>query len=506
MRKLLLASAAMVGGTMALVSVASAQTPNPYPFNMASPTPLQQPSPVALSPTPIPSPGFGTAIPSFGPPSVNSNMTVRLQGRMLVYAGGVSDSARSAQHYTASGGVVTPTNTKLANYGMFEYARLYPSFDAVAANGMKYGAFLEIRQDTGAVPGGGVYSSPSGQVQSRGNLYFRRETSYIGTDNLGFIRFGATDQPTSLMLTGTMENFDDGGWNGDPNLVLGNAQLVWPYADVGNLYATTKIVYMSPKFFDMVDFGVSFEPGTAGMGGGPGCAFANTAAATTSAMFVSNAVSCDATSASSVAAETARRRNTLDAVVRLRTALGPVGLNATIGTIQSGKVVYDGFTAPSTGVFNGLSVVDAGLSLTYGGFVVGGHILYGRDNGQWSLQPKGGTNMFAPLVGASYTYGSNVVGFHVFSTQDAGSWTQPGAAAANGQWIGKTRSQFGLAIGDTFTLAPGAYLCLSYLYGQRHQAGVDLLSGTVSSASNGHVYTNNSTRAQALFVGTMFRW
>jgi hypothetical protein len=332
----------------------------------------------------------------------------------------------------------------------------------------------------------------------------------MGTDNMGFLRFGATDQPTSLFLTGNFENFDDGGWNGDPALITGNAEVTWPYEDVGNLYTTTKIVYMSPKFFDMLDFGVSYEPSTGNMGedSTPGnCPYGVTAnAGLVGPLNSNNGLGCDSASSTSNTGELGRRRNTFDAVARIRTAVGPLGLAATIGTIQSGKVGYDGFTAPSTGLFNGLSVLDAGLVFTYGGLAVGGHILWGNDNGQWTLQPKGGTNMFAPLAGASYTFGSNVVGFHIFSEKDAGSWTQPAAAAAGGQFIGKTRSQFGLAIGDTFSLAPGAYVYVDYLYGVRHQSGVDMLSGTVSGPTTGRVYTNNNTRAQAFFVGTMFKW
>lgn len=133
--------------------------------------------------------------------------------------------------------------------------------------------------------------------------------------------------------------------------------------------------------------------------------------------------------------------------------------------------------------------------------------MYGRDNGQWSLQPKGGQNMFAGLIGSSYTVGSNVIGFQVLHTEDAGSWTDTNTTGA-GANVGKVRNQFGVALGDTFTLAPGAFLFIDYLYGTRHQAGVDLLSGTISgtSSANGFVKTNNNTRAQAFFVGTMFRW
>jgi hypothetical protein len=522
MRKLLLASVAMLGGTMALVSVASAQTSvftgvtaggPPFP-NVAAPGTAPYTGAAFMA-----GPGFGgTANPGYGAPLAPGSMTVRLIGRMYFYAGVASDSGRDEPVVTpgsvstgnqTAGGVSTPkiqSNTKLAPYSFFEFARLYPSFDAVAANGLKYGAFLEIRQDNAAPPGGGASSSPSGIGRSRAQLYFRRETTYMGTDQLGYIRVGATDQPTSLMLTGNFENFDDGGWNGDPAIITGNAEVTWPYEDVGNLYTTSKIVYMSPKFADLIDFGVSFEPSTANLGedNTPGnCPYAVTSNNGVLGPLISNnALGCDATSSTSVVSETQRRRNTFDGVVRLRTAAGPLGIAATVGTILSGKTGYNGTAAPGTYVkYQGLSILDLGLQVTFGGLAVGGHMFYGHTVGQWSnLEPAGGREAFAPLIGASYTMGSNIIGFHFFDYQSAGNWTR-----LVGPYVGRSMSEEGLAIGDTFTVAPGAYLMLSYLYGTRHQTGVDLLSGTVSSATN-FVKTNNNTRAQGIWAGTMFRW
>jgi hypothetical protein len=405
-------------------------------------------------------------------------------------------------------------NTKLQPIGAFEFSRLYPSFDGVAANGLKYGAFLEIRQDNAAPPGGGANGSISGSDRDRGELYFRRETSYIGTDQLGQLRFGGTDQPTSLMLTGNFENFDDGGWNGDPALLTGNTQITWPFSDVGAYYSTTKIVYMSPKFGDLIDFGVSYEPGTGTNGengGSPGnCPYGETVNnGIVGPMISNNSIGCDSASSTSIASEAGRRRNTFDGVVRLRTAIGPVGVAFTIGGIEGSHVLYNGVVSNTTVRYNGLSLLDSGLQVTYGGLAVGGHILYGRGNntqGNWALQPTGGVNEAAFLVGSSYTYGPNVIGFHAYTYQSAGSWNQTLRYQANGNNVGKVRYEEGVAVGDTFTLAPGAYLLLTYLYGTRHQAGVDLLSGAVSGSTYGKVVTNNNTRAQAIFVGTMFRW
>ena len=120
---------------------------------------------------------------------------------------------------------------------------------------------------------------------------------------------------------------------------------MWPFEDVGNLYTTTKIVYMSPQFADMIDFGVSFEPGTGTMG--------RARAATTThgrghhgsrqhrnrqqryrvRRFVGN---------QRVTAKPLVAATRFDAVVRLRTAFGPVGVAFTVGGMVSGRVVYDG--------------------------------------------------------------------------------------------------------------------------------------------------------------------
>lgn len=525
MRKLLLASVAMLGGTMALVSVASAQTQVFTGVTAASP-PFPNIAATGTAPATgaamISSPGYtGTANPGYGAPLAPGNMTVRLIGRMYFYIGGASDSGRNAPNVTAAtaapvtGGVATANiqgNTKLSSTGAFEFARLYPSFDAVAANGLKYGAFLEIRQDNAVAPGGGANGSISGSGRGRGQLYFRRETTYLGTDQMGFLRVGATDQPSSLMLTGNFENFDDGGWNGDPALITGNTQPTWPFEDVGAYYTTTKVVYMSPKFADLIDFGVSYEPstGTVGEDNASGnCPYGVTNNTGLNGPLISNqSLGCDSASATTIASEAGRRMNTFDGVVRLRTAMGPVGFAATVGAMESGHVNYDGQNygqpgGPAAQVtkYNGLSVLTSGVQVTWGGLAVGGHMMYGRFNGQGGLQPNGGVMSWAPVVGASYTVGSNIIGFHFFSYANPGNWTQ-----ANAQFgVGHTRLEQGLAIGDTFTVAPGAYLMLSYLYGTRHQTGVDLLSG-VNSSSGHFVATNNNTRSQGLWAGTMFRW
>ena len=151
MRKLLLASAAVLGGTLTMASVASAQLVTQYPY-----------TPPANSGAPLTAPSSGTDIQTWtgNPPVSPGTYTVRLQGRLTAYFAVGTDSLRGGGTVTnAAGSAPVALNTKQAPYTIYEYARLYPSFDAEAANGLKYGAFLEIRQDNGQPPGGGVNGS-----------------------------------------------------------------------------------------------------------------------------------------------------------------------------------------------------------------------------------------------------------------------------------------------------------------------------------------------------------
>jgi hypothetical protein len=488
MRKLLLASAAALGGTMTMASVVSAQVQTQYPYTPPAGT------------TVLSAPNTGTAIQTWtsNPPVSPGSYTVRLAGRLTAYFQAGSDSVRGGgQVTTAAGAAPTSLNTKQAPYTVYEYARLYPSFDAQAANGLKYGAFLEIRQDNNKPPGGGVNGSISGSNASRGSLYFRRETAYIGTDQAGFLRYGATDGPSSLFITGTMENFDDGGWNGDYSINTANTQPTWPFADQGAMYSTSKIVYVSPKFFNLVDFGVAFEPNT----GTVGYSQCNGTTAAPSAANGYSGTGCDAASSTSVTGENARRRNTIDAALRVRTAVGPVGLAGTVGYIGSTNVANNA-TPPAALQYQGLSVLDVGAQMTVGGLAVGGHFTGGKINGAWQLSPQGADNSIAWIGGASYAVGPVIVGASYFNYMSPGAKTNLTPAVVG------NRTEYGVAAGGTLTLAPGAYVFLSYIYGARHQSGVDFISGTVSDANSGagFVKTNNNVQSQAIEIGTQFRW
>ena len=317
---------------------------------------------------------------------------VRLNGRVRFYAYVAEDGDASN---SSTGGAILNKQDK---YGFAEYGRLYPGFDGVAANGLKYGASLEIRQDTNAAAGGGANGSVSGQDPKRSGLYFRRVWGYLGTDQAGTIRLGSTDQPTSLYLTGNFENFNDGGWNGDlPGFFAGNVAPAWPFEDLGSYYTTNKAVYLSPQILGF-DLGASYEPSTANVSGSDNCNVPG--AAFTTSYGQATTSYCDRASSTTSNAESARRRNTFDLLLRYRGTFGPVGLAATAAYITGSHVGYNGgvpFTnnplAPTgaTYGYQGQNVGDFGAAVTLGGFSVGGHYSTGRFNGVVGTNlPSGG--------------------------------------------------------------------------------------------------------------------
>jgi hypothetical protein len=422
------------------------------------------------------------------------------------------------------------SQNKQANFGFIEYVRLYPGFDGRTAGGLKYGASVEIRQDNTVAPGGGTAGSISGVDTQRGNLYVRREWGYLGTDQLGVLRFGTIDDVSSLYLTGVLENFNDGGWNGDVRYGLAtNAQLRWPFADDGNSYETNKLVYLSPSFAGF-DFGVSFEPSTAGANIDDGnCAAAGTSNTIGTSPFtvpapITSIVGCDRLESSTTAIESGRRRDTIDALIRYRHAFdNGVGVAATASYTGGGHVDYLGpdyvasgkeFVRPVT--YNGLSVGDFGVALTYAGFLVGGNYQFGRfsnalasgSSQSFSLAPVGSKPASAWSGGASYTFGPAILGATWVATDSPGAYSYSAAVnpaeSAVTKGLGQ-RHEAGLNTGGTLKVAPGLGVFLSYIWDERKQSGYDFVNSAIVAGGDDPA-ENNKVRAQALTLGTSLTW
>jgi hypothetical protein len=410
------------------------------------------------------------------------SVVVRFGGQMDWYAVTLSDSADR----TTPGSAVT---AKQAKFTFGDYIRLFPSVDGVAANGLRYGAFAELRVEQYFGTGGGANGSVSG-IDRSNNLYVRRAWGYLGLANIGTLRFGTGDGVGQLFDTGSFQNFDAGGWNGDvPNLLNSNAVPTFPFqGGVGAFYATNKLTYLSPQLYG-VEVGVSFEPNTSNVTnyGSPSNA---------GAVGTGGGVASLLSSGSSVPGDLARRRNTINPGVRYRNTFGPVGVALEASYQKSATLGYEGVSS-SVQKFKGWDFGNYGVVLTFGGLSVGGQIMEGEFAGQGGLEKQGVKNSFAYIVGTSYTVGPVIVGasFFQYNYNNHGSYSSTS--------IGQERDR-GVAAGGTYTITPGVSLFLSYVYGDKKENGYDIINGAANTAATGRV--GNATRAEVLGTGIQIKW
>jgi hypothetical protein len=486
MRKLLLASAATVG----LVGTAVAQTP-PAPTEMLGIP--SQPSTYLGGNNSLNSDGGPLPTAPYAP--TPGTMTIHLNGRVWGYFGGGGGSS-----YVVNG-------NKLAPIQYEGYFRLYPGVDAMATNGLRYGAIVEIRQNfigqnyglnisapSGASnPGAGSAnsSSPSG-ASSASTLYVRREAVYLGSDQVGIFRLGQDDGPFSQFDNGvTTMQFGTGGFNGDaPAVLAGSGIFVFPFwSGVGAEYTPAKAAYFSPRFAGF-DLGVSFAPNNS-VNNSSACAVAAAGCVATSSVLPGSGVS------GSLFGGENRPTNWYEVMGRYQGNFGGLGIYGILGYSGSGNVHVAGSTpgnlsvGSTTTAYNGFSVGDGGLALTYAGFTVGGNVLWGAYNGQVSLKPQGGVNALAWTAGATYAVGPLTLGAAYLNYQSQG------AAAM----INKSQSYNSGAIASVvYSIAPGLNAYADYLYTQTHQGGVSQITGATGTSAN------NDWHGQSFIIGTRVQW
>lgn len=354
------------------------------------------------------------------------------------------------------------------------YLRLYPKFDAVAANGLEYGATMEARMNNGGVSG------TSGQT-----LFWRRYNGYVGTPTLGRLFIGAENNGLARLAAGTtMEDFDyNGGFNGDVP-TAGNAGTTLNFMSMrgGSFYTTNKLVYVSPAFAGFTG-AVSWEPSQS-----TGDAQANNTYA------ASNAVG---TQTSSFAGGSALRRNTLDVSAQYKGSFGPVAITSFVGYLQSGHVQDSAATA-ATIKYKDLKVVAGGARITYGPFAVGGTANTGDidANGGGSLIRQGNQKALNFITGAQYIIGPVIMGAQYINNDSAGNF--------NALALRSNLHETGIVVGGAYDWAPGAVLFTSFLYGQRHQGGWNF--GTGAASPNSNLKLGNSTQVRAIQIGNTFKW
>jgi hypothetical protein len=455
MRKLLLASAATFGATFAMSGGAMAQPAKPV-----------EPGTIAVHLNgyiQFEIAGYGSSVNTISVPNLN----------------------------TTPAQVTTPGVYKLNPITTDGDFRLKPGFDAETLSGLAYGAAAEIRTTASDAAVGAGKVAGSGSSAGTEGLYVKRAYGYVGAVPTGFVRLGQTDSAFSLMQSGVVENFGDGAQfntdGGESSLLPTDATPGnFVYADASNLYATDKLVYISPALAGF-SLGAGYEPNSNGLKEGYG----NNAAATDTSA---------ALSASPVAGDIGKRRkNTIDGVVQYALKSGGVAYKASAGLLYGAPIAYSG-AAPIAAAprgYDNLEVYQIGGQVTFAGLTLGANIKGGQVEDSYSFKPKGTRDAFTYIVGASYVLGPYVLGASFYDGQSSGAYA-PGSKT-----VARTLSEYGVAAGGNYVISPNASLFLQYEYGHKHQPGA---AYAVSSTAGAYKVALGNLQAEAIAGGVTLNW
>jgi hypothetical protein len=413
---------------------------------------------------------------------------------------GLDDVGSTYNTYT-TGGSTSKLNPVTTN-GEF---RLYPGFDATTIGGISYGAQVQLNTTfSDANKGAGSNTTSTGT--GTGSLYVRRAYGYLGTPDDGYVRFGQTDGAFTLLQTGVIEAFGDGSQFTSQDSA---SQYVVPskarpgqfiYADQGSLYATDKVVLISPSLAEPYLGGqfsamASYEPNGNGLKEGYAtCAVAGPTCASLSSTGTFN---------STLATE---RQNTFD--VAGQYALKAFGFNskASVGFLDGNPIRYTGSTAGANAAYNldKLQVTQVGLQTTHNDLFLGGdaitlgaNVKWGQTLDAYAPKPKGGRDALAYIVGGNYVIGPYVIGASFFDSQTAGNYY----AGKKGE--ARTLSEYGAAVGGNYVIGKDLSLYAQYLYGHSHQPG----NGFAGAGTGvGATPAKSNTQMQLVSVGGTFKW
>jgi hypothetical protein len=518
MRKLLLASAAMLGATGHL---ALAQTAHPNQGQLAAPYGA---GPAAnnnnnswgIANTPSGSAAAGPLSTIYAP-NVNAvpapgTIVVRLNGRVEV---DVTANYTSVDRSVSATGA--PTGFKLNPVGVSSYMRLYPGFDGLAANGLRYGASVELRENFGAADrtfanttAGGAATSPS-QNSSAETVFVRRAFTYLASDKVGLVRLGQTDGVIGLfdncVFTSQCWDAGVGNFNGGQMQASGPAgavavPFVW-LAQAGAEYDNNKIVYLSPQFFGF-DFGVQYAPNM-------GNSFANEGLSVGCNQAASTCINVSSGN------DPTRWINQVGVGLRYQQTFGPVDFKAygfyetsgkenlttaaysTAAQARAGTVINGVTSGAQTLRYDNLSFYKAGAAITAANFTVAADYIGGAVNGQLSLRPTGGAPTNAVVTGVTYANGPIVLAAEIGLIDTQGDARLVGVSQ---------RHEYEVAFGGNYKLAPGVQLVGEYMYTHRHQGGFDFATGALGTPG-GAATAGTRTRdaqGQGFLFATVLVW
>jgi len=518
MRKFLLISTAIFPATIGL---AHAQAP-------ANPSQGQYAAPYGAGPatnnnnnswgtanTPSGSKTAGALSTIYAPNTVAvpapGTVVIRLNGRVEVDLTATYTSFDRG--VTATG---APNGYKVNPLGVGTLMRLYPGFDGLAANGLRYGAAVELRENfnsgvytgsqTALVSGTATATSPSTNSSAE-TVYVRRAFSYLAADQLGIVRFGQGDG-----VLGLFDNciFTTQCWDAGVNALNGtsgplveapNGAINVPFAwldQTGAEYANNKIVYLSPQVFGF-DLGVQYAPsmGNSLQNGGAG-------------------VGCNEASASCISLtsgnDSTRWYNQVGAGLRFQQTFGPVDAKAYGFWETAGKennTINPTVAAPGTVAFrtagvgtlryDNLNFYKAGVALTAANITLAADYIGGSVNGALAMRPSGGAPMNAEMVGVTYANGPVTLGAQIGIIDSQGDARLTGVSQ---------RHEYEVAFGGTYKAAPGLQLVAEYLYLHRHQGGFDFATnalGQPGAAATAGTTTRDG-QGQGFLLATVLTW
>jgi predicted porin len=513
MRKYLMASAATLGA-VAMAGAASAQTAPP-----AAPPAYTQ----GLIPTNAVNVGGandnnnyqagmlqgGVANPTPGTMVIHLNVAV-VEEMSLQSSSLTTFDQTAATHLSGSG--TTPFSTASGIYKQnaqsFQgYVRIYPGVDAMATNGLRYGAGVEIRENWGATTpaGGSLNSTSASSVTSNQTIFIRRAFVYAAGANWGIVRLGQADGVLGIFDNGvtSMQSVSpSGGMNGSDvqNPLPGNTYMPFPFlAQNGIEYGNDKIVYLSPSFAGL-DVGLEYAPSNNNAEEQGLCANGVTKDPTSLGSNGVNANTCSTTSSSPLPSDAGRYTNQFEVGARYQGTLGPVAVLAHGTYMGSGIVDYTGTAAlagAGPGTWNGkykpLSIFQGGVAVTVAGLTVGGLVNTGamNNNGQGTPEPDGGVGQTAFIIGFQYNIGAFSAGLAYEQADSQGSANLVGISQ---------RHEWGINPGVDYLVAPGLKVFAEYFYGQRHQGDFNFATGGAGSSAY------NDVRGQALLIGSRVYW
>ncbi|HYZ23137.1 MAG TPA: porin [Rhodopila sp.] len=517
MRRLLLTTAAMIGaasqlahGQPAPANPSQGQLAAPYG---AGPAPNNNNNAWGVANTPSGSKAAGPISTIYAPNTdavpAPGTVVIRLNGRVEADLEATFTSVDKGR--TATG---APNGYKLNPLGIGTSMRLFPAFDGLAANGLRYGASVEIRENftSGTYPGQlngsspttttlttsptAAATSPSSNTSGQ-TLFVRRAFTYIASDQAGILRLGQGDG-----VLGLFDNcvFTSQCWDAGENILntsgltaFAPSAAIVPFAwldQTGAEYGNNKIVYLSPQFFGF-DFGVQYAPSQGNAlqasGVGVGCTQAGPTC-------------INVTSGS----DPTRWYNQVGVGLRWQQTFGPADVKAYGFYETAGKenLTTAAFTPPSPGAnpatlrYDNLSFYKAGLAVTAYNVTAAVDYIGGAINGALQMRPTGGVPMNAWLAGLTYANGPITLG------ADFGVIDSQGDARLTGF---SQRHEYEVAFGGNYKLAPGIQLVAAYTYAHRYQGGFDFSQNAPGAVVDG-VRRTVPVQAQELILGTVLTW